>query len=514
MPLALVGRTTAGATGASVSVPLTALSGGSRAAPADKDVVFVIVGAAGTSAVAPTVTGNNSGLYVEAFAPLYANDTWDTNFAVFYGVQGTTPDTSITVTSGASAGYPAGIQVHVWSGALLDRPFALNHVTATGTNGAALNPPNAPNLSAGCVVGAGAGTMPATEATGYTGIPGSGMSVVPLLVNGSTCSISVFSATWPNSGQSGFDPGAVTGGTQTNNSSSWAGVTFLINERPMAYHNLVINSGGALRYKSPTVVVSQSAPTQDYTAQILAGSPMGVASSLATSMASWASASSPLAPAVVRAVMGGRAICAAPAVLGESRAIAENPVVLVQGSSLTQYGTHSAAAVVVAEGASATQYGGVLASYDVSVSVDATLPSTRAGVPLAWHIESQAVTTVHDAYGSCLTGYGSPSAGHPQLGNVQGAALTGYGAIQTAVMAQPSSACTTASGIPSVAGIVSISGARATKYGTPSNVIAHIVSGVCRTRYGKAKVRFPDAHMVYGLNNGRRAGVPRAVELA
>lgn len=223
--------------------------------------------------------------------------------------------------------------------------------------------------------------------------------------------------------------------------------------------------------------------------------------------------SSPLGAAIVRAVMGGRAIGSAPAVLGEAGAIAENPVTHVQGSSLTQYGAHSAAAIIVADGVSTTQYGGVLARYDVSVSVDAALPSTRAGVAIAWHIEYQAVATVHDAYGPCLTGYGSPSAGHPQLGDVQGAALTGYGSAHAALIAQPVSVCTTVAGAPSLVGIASLPGVRTTKYGTPSNVIAHIVSGVCRTRYGKAKIRFPDAHMVYGLNNGRRAGVPRAVEL-
>lgn len=188
-------------------------------------------------------------------------------------------------------------------------------------------------------------------------------------------------------------------------------------------------------------------------------------------------------------------------------------VVIVQGTCQFNSAEPGARIGVNVASPELARYGQVAASFDVCVSLHSDEPASRSGVPIAWHIEDQAVTTVHDAYGSCLTGYGSPSAGHPQLGNVQGVALTGYGSAHAALIAQPVSVCTTVAGAPSLVGIASLPGVRTTKYGTPSNVIAHIVSGVCRTKYGKAKVRFPDARMVYGLNNGRRAGVPRAVEM-
>ena len=226
-----------------------------------------------------------------------------------------------------------------------------------------------------------------------------------------------------------------------------------------------------------------------------------------------ATVDSPLAPAVVRAVMGGRAHASAPTMLADAGVMAENPTILVPGLPITQYGEVSAVAIASPEAVAVTQYGSVLARYDVSVSVDAVEPSTRAGVPLAWHIESQAVTTVHDAYGSCSTVYGTPSAGHPQLGDVTGASLTAYGSLTSAVIAQPAAASATAFGLPSAVAIASVPGVRWTKCGVPSNIVAHIVTGISRTKYGRVKAAFPDAHMVYGLNNGRRAGVPRAVEL-
>lgn len=242
--------------------------------------------------------------------------------------------------------------------------------------------------------------------------------------------------------------------------------------------------------------------------------PLGPPSALSASAASWASADSPLTPAVVRAVMGGRALASAPSMLKDAVAMAENPVVLLAGSTLTQCGAIAAVAVATPEGASTTQYGAVWAKYDVSVSAAPSEPSTQGGTPLAWKISTEAVTTVHDAYGARTTGYGTPGAGHPHVCDVPGTSATGYGVPSAAAVSLPGSACTTLAGQPSVAPIASVKGVRGTQYGTPANIVAHIVAGACRTKYGKAKTAFPDAHMVFGLNNGRRAGVPRAVELA
>lgn len=189
-------------------------------------------------------------------------------------------------------------------------------------------------------------------------------------------------------------------------------------------------------------------------------------------------------------------------------------VVLVQGTCQFNSAEPGARLGVNVASPELARYGQVAASFDVRVSLHSDEPSSRSGVPLAWHIESQVVTTVHDAYGSCSTVYGTPSAEHPQLGDVTGASLTAYGSLTSAVIAQPAAVSATAFGLPSAAAIASVPGVRGTKFGVPSNIVAHIVTGISRTKYGKVKAAFPDAHMVYGLNNGRRAGVPRAVEIA
>ncbi len=195
-------------------------------------------------------------------------------------------------------------------------------------------------------------------------------------------------------------------------------------------------------------------------------------------------------------------------------AMGEIPIVHVLGVSNTAYDVPVAVAGVTPEGACTTQYGPVLAAYDVTVTVDSVEPSTRGGTPIAWELVTQLVGTVHHVYGACTTEYGEPSAGHPQIAEVAGVMLTNYGTPSAAAGVTPLGVCSTMVGQPSAAAAVSVMGAYGTKYGVPSNVIAHIVLGVCNTKYGKVTAVRPSSHLVYSLNNGRRAGVPRAAEIA
>lgn len=187
--------------------------------------------------------------------------------------------------------------------------------------------------------------------------------------------------------------------------------------------------------------------------------------------------------------------------------------VAVDGVSTTQYGTPAAAAIAQPAGVSNTKYGAIVAAYDVSVTVVGVGPLSRGGTPLAWEASTQYVGTIHHVYGAHTTSYGTPSAGHPQLCDVPGVSNTSYGVPSAAVQVRPEPAHTTMAGYPSAAVIVSVAGVCGTKYGTPRSVFAHVVKGVCNTKYGRPRVAFPGGYMVYGLNNGRRAGVPRAAEI-
>lgn len=183
----------------------------------------------------------------------------------------------------------------------------------------------------------------------------------------------------------------------------------------------------------------------------------------------------------------------------------------VSGAYTTMYGQPRISHAVA--GSDSTRYGAILAKYDVSARVATQEPSTRSGTPLAWLLAVDAVGTIHGAYGACTTGAGTPRAGHPQIGEVHGASTTESGSPTSRVRVMPEAAHTTMAGHPGATVRVFAGGVCGTKYGTPASNIAHAVSGSCLTKYGKPKVSFPDGHKVYGLNNGRRAGVPRAVEI-
>lgn len=272
-------------------------------------------------------------------------------------------------------------------------------------------------------------------------------------------------------------------------------------------------SSGLSSYAIQFVAAPPSLPTVESSASV--GSMLGYPSAVSTSVpAAFAASGRILSDPVVRAAMGGLAVGAAPSVLADAGAMAENPIVHVLGVSNTAYDVPVAVAGVTPEGACTTQYGPVMAAYDVTVTVDSVEPSTRGGTPIAWELVTQLGGTVHHVYGACTTEYGEPSAGHPQIAEVAGVMLTNYGTPSSAASVTPLGVCATMVGEPSAAAAVSVIGACGTKYGVPSNVIAHIVLGVCNTKYGKVKAVRPSSHLVYSLNNGRRAGVPRAAEIA
>lgn len=231
-------------------------------------------------------------------------------------------------------------------------------------------------------------------------------------------------------------------------------------------------------------------------------------------MKAYASAPTMLGAASSNGAVGIRSRSSAKTPLGSQVAIACIPIVRIIGVNNTAYGAPVAASGVTPEGACTTQYGPVLAAYDVTVTVDSVEPSTRGGTPIAWGLVTQIVGTVHHVNGACTTEYGEPSAGHPQIAEVAGVMLTNYGTPSAAASVTTLGVCSTMVGQPSAAAAVSVMGACGTKYGVPSNVIAHIVLGVCNTKYGKVTAVRPSSHLVYSLNNGRRAGVPRAAEIA
>ena len=238
MALQYVGGTSGVGTSTGYSVSLNGtLTGGIASSPAAGDIVVVASGFGNTASSAPAITGNNSGAYQALGAAVHANDTWDTEFRAFYQVMGSTPDTSLTVTRVTNTAYGGGTVVHVWRGQHATTPINVTGTPASGTNGAAANPPSVtPNASGAVVIAMGAGTMPSTEASGYTGITGYS-NAVAVKGDGSTSDFTVVMASlaWTSGAA---DPPVVSGGTQNNASSSWAAQTIALAPQPPAAYVL------------------------------------------------------------------------------------------------------------------------------------------------------------------------------------------------------------------------------------------------------------------------------------
>lgn len=226
-----------------------------------------------------------------------------------------------------------------------------------------------------------------------------------------------------------------------------------------------------------------------------------------------ATAASPLGSAKVHAAVSAASYARASSPLGLPSAKATVSVAMPLGVCTTQSGVPYAVAGVSPVGVSTTQYGAIIAAYDVTVNVAPTEPTTRYGVPLAWMVDTYLLGTIHGVSGSHTTEYGVPSAEPSVSVNVLGASTTAYGHPTAVAGASPEGVSTTSYGQPTARAIASVHGHHGTRYGTPSVPTVHDVAGASTTKYGKPTAIRPGAHLVYGCNNGRRAGVPSAREI-
>lgn len=213
MALSLVGTASSGAS-SGYTVDLTAIS------MATGDIVVVASAFGSGSSSAPTVTGDNSGAYTGLGAAAYANDTWDTNFQMFYMVQGATLDTTLTVTRPNNASYGGATVVQVWRGVNTASPIDVTGTPATTTNSSRGDPPSVTPVTSGAVVIAAGAGMQTPSGTPFT-VPAGMSNPVSYNGNGTTsdCGVWIASATWTSGA---YDPPAWTGGTTSTSSSAAA----------------------------------------------------------------------------------------------------------------------------------------------------------------------------------------------------------------------------------------------------------------------------------------------------
>lgn len=124
------GSVTATSIATTNTINFPTLSGGVSTAPIAGDVVFVSFSASRTSDIALSSTWTE-------ISDLYANDTEDTNLAVYYKTMGETPDTNIVITSSASTTEASTIAIfHVWRNLDATTPIDVTSVTTIGSNSA------------------------------------------------------------------------------------------------------------------------------------------------------------------------------------------------------------------------------------------------------------------------------------------------------------------------------------------------------------------------------------------
>jgi hypothetical protein len=244
MALEYVGGVTGQGTGASYTISLNGtLTGGIASSPSPGDVVVVASGFGGTAngTASLTVSGNSTGAYTAAHAGLYSDDTWDTNFRVFYARQGATPDTQLTIERVSNTAYGGATAVHVWRGVDPTTPMDVTPVTATGINGSRPNPPAITPITPGAVVLACGCGMQTSTGSAFT-VPSGMQNGVSVNSDGSTsdCGTFIASISWTSGS---YDPAQATGGT-TSTSSSWAASTLALRPESMVTATLSATMAG------------------------------------------------------------------------------------------------------------------------------------------------------------------------------------------------------------------------------------------------------------------------------
>lgn len=146
------------------TISLTALTGGVSSSVAENDVVFVLASGNPSATTNIDMSGVVSTSGYTLATELYGNSTQDCNFALFYKKMGSSPDSTVTLTSTA---YDS--RVYVWRGLDTTTPIDVTITTATGTTDN-VNSPSITPISTGAVVlslGAQTGFSTPTAPSGY-----------------------------------------------------------------------------------------------------------------------------------------------------------------------------------------------------------------------------------------------------------------------------------------------------------------------------------------------------------
>lgn len=230
-PISYVGGQANGRAGSTSTTAVTfAFTGGSASVPAAGDLVVIALSTGSTVDRDLAISG-----YTEITGTdIYADDTIDTNLAVFYKFMGGTPDTTVTIPSTGSIADAQRWDIRCFRNVDASTPIDVSAVTATGINSRLANPGSITPTTTGAVVyvvGAAAG------GTGGT-FTNSNSLTAWLAGNSVDTQDAMMGAGYYTGWTSGaYDPAAFTGGGTDTTSDSWAAVCVAL--RPVTFSNEV-----------------------------------------------------------------------------------------------------------------------------------------------------------------------------------------------------------------------------------------------------------------------------------
>ena len=225
----------AGSTGTTTQSINGTLTGGSNTSPSAGDLVVVWCSAAAdtTAAATQTVSGNTSGTYSTETQQSQLGTTYDSYAQLNWMVQGSTPDTTITIPSSGSARNAQRWAIHVFRGVDQTTPWDVTSTTASGTASGRPNPPSiTPSTSGAWILWLGHSS--AATGTAYT-------APTDFATNwrGGTTSDTAddmdgfgYYTGWTSGA---YDPAAITAGGTANAADSWVAKTAVLKPGVNAY---------------------------------------------------------------------------------------------------------------------------------------------------------------------------------------------------------------------------------------------------------------------------------------
>jgi hypothetical protein len=153
MAIVFVGENSAGKAGATTGTTTialnTGLTGGTRTAVQEGDLVIAVFGSGSTADRTLSITDGTTE-YTLVDSELFSADTYDTNLRVAYKFMGPTPDTSTTFGPTGATTDSGAMAVYVFSGVDPTTPFdGVTPVPATGIDTSRVVPPDITPVTAG-----------------------------------------------------------------------------------------------------------------------------------------------------------------------------------------------------------------------------------------------------------------------------------------------------------------------------------------------------------------------------